>query len=200
MKTQLSFIAAILFLLCACGTDLMDQTVFIPDGKDKNLPAYTEWGYNSFGAQYGSSYFLVTDKVDPCLITYQDGILHFHLTGGLTGNANNPDYKRESMRLSFSFPFSQVDSYTDLTPLDGLKIDLPDATCGVMLTLDSEPVSITVQGGRLFFKRMQLLYIDGEKDRAILSGYFDLQFLRNGKPEQITNGRFDLGVNAIYDR
>jgi hypothetical protein len=176
---------------------MMDQTVFIPDGKDKKLPAYTEWGYNSFGAKYEQSYFLATKDVDPCKIIYQDGTLHFHLTGKLTDNGNDRD-KQENMELIFSFPFAPLDSYDGLVSLNGFKTDFPDASCKITLNRNFEPENIVIQGGQLFFKRTQLLYIDGEKNRVILSGYFDLHFLRNGKTEQISNGRFDLGVNKNF--
>jgi hypothetical protein len=176
----------------------MDETVFIPDKKDRNLPAYTEWGYNSFGARYGQYYFLVTNIVDPCKIIYQDGILHFYLNGSLTGNVTAGNYDRENMTLIFSFPFSPVSTYADLVSLNGFKIDLPNESCTITLNRNYETIDITPQGGRLFFKRTQLLYIDGEKDRTILSGYFDLQFLVAGKTEKITDGRFDLGINKDF--
>jgi hypothetical protein len=39
------------------------------------------------------------------------------------------------------------------------------------------------------FKHLQC-----EENRIILSGTFELRFLKNGHPESISKGRFDMGI------
>ena len=57
---------------------------------------------------------------------------------------------------------------------------------------------ITVLSGNLFFKRVQLLRINDKENRAILSGTFELTFLRNQLPEILSYGRFDLGIANLF--
>jgi hypothetical protein len=178
--------------------DVMDKTIFIPDEKDENLPAYTEWGYNSFGAKYERLYFLATDAIVPCKITYQNGTLNFYLRGNLHNNAEKYYYQKENMTLMFSFPSDRMSAYADLVSLHDVQIDLQDASCHVKIERDNNVTDLTPQSGRLFFKRAQLLRIDGMVDRVILSGYFDMQFLIDGKPERISDGRFDIGINNDF--
>ncbi|MDR2449989.1 MAG: hypothetical protein LBD52_08545 [Prevotellaceae bacterium] len=197
MKTYLYFIASLLFIMCT-NEDVMDKTIFIPDENDDNLPAYTEWGYNSFGAKYERLYFLATNADVPCKITYQDGMLNFYLKGELRSDAEKYYYQREDMTLMFSFPSNQILTYAGLVSLHNVQIDLQDASIRATIERDNNVTDLAPQKGRLFFKRAQLLYIDGRVDRVILSGYFDMQFLINGKPERISDGRFDLGINNDF--
>ena len=40
-------------ILASCSKEFeLDKSVFIPDKDYPDLPAYTEWGYNTFGALY----------------------------------------------------------------------------------------------------------------------------------------------------
>jgi hypothetical protein len=60
--------------------------------------------------------------------------------------------------------------------------------------------TLNVLEGELFFKRAQLLRVDDEVNRVILSGTFDVRFLLNNLPAHISNGRFDMGIteNIFY--
>jgi hypothetical protein len=198
MKTYLSLIASILFVMCS--DDVLDRTIFIPDEHDKNLPAYTEWGYNSFGARYERLYFLASESIVPCKVIYQNGLLNFYLSGNLRSYTTGSDYyfRYEDMALTFSFPYDRMTAYADLVALHDTRIDLTATSCTVTLERDYMPVNIDVYRGYLFFKRAQLLGVDGVTDRVILSGEFDLQFLSNGKPGSISSGRFDVGINTEF--
>ncbi|MDR1224142.1 MAG: hypothetical protein LBL07_14875 [Tannerella sp.] len=118
MKTF--FYLSLLVLLCACAN--IDRTVFIPDGDDPNLPAYTEWGYNSFGAKYERLYFLADNSITPCKITYREGMLHFSLAGTLRADTYGGRF--ENMTLTVSFPSGPVSEYRDLLTLHERSIDL----------------------------------------------------------------------------
>lgn len=195
MKTY-GLIATFLLALCSCSEGVLDKTIFIPDEDDSNLPAYTEWGYNAFGAKYERMYFLATNDIIPCKIIYQDGILRFSLSGHIgTGYY----YNEEKMTLTFSFPMSSpIREYSDLTALHNLEIDLTDASCEVKMAKDDHEAIINPLSGRLFFKRTQLLRVDGKENRVILSGLFEISFLNDGIPERISDGRFDLGINKDF--
>jgi len=183
---------AILLLICSCNeVKNFDKYIFIPDKDDPNLPAYTELGYNTFGAKYGNSYFLPSNR-SSFGVDYHDGILDLWLDGRQEGN------NLVSTSLTFSFPSSPVHVYQDLVSLDGTTIDLTDTSCNLIMSSGyQEADTLIVSNGHLNIKRAQVLRIDKEDDRAILSGTFDAQFLRNGVKETISNGRFDLGIIKV---
>ena len=177
-------------LLFSCR-DAMEKTIFIPDKEDANLPAYTEWGYNSFGAEYDRAYFLSSDAIVPCKVIYNNNLLQFSLSGRV-------GYYRE-MTLFFTFPFAQIFGYKDLVQLNNVKIDLSANDCTVKMLQDGTETTLHLLSGELYFKRAQLLRIDEEVNRVILSGTFDVRFLQNNLPANISNGRFDMGINeAVF--
>ncbi|MDR1866244.1 MAG: hypothetical protein LBR08_11820 [Bacteroidales bacterium] len=193
LKHILPVIAALL-LPPACSRDEMDKTVFIPDENDRKLPAYTEWGYNSFGAKYERSYFIVAGNMVPCKITYREGTLHFSLRGHVTGEVGYPYGK---MTLTLSFPVSKkMEDYRDLMFLHNTKIDLTGNDCTVTIENDSAvPVAVSPLRGCLTFKRAQLLSIDDQVSKVILSGVFDMEYLTNNVVEAIEDGRFDVSID-----
>ncbi|MDR1097165.1 MAG: hypothetical protein LBL57_03435 [Tannerella sp.] len=192
MKTF--FYLNLLVLLCACAN--IDSTVFIPDGDDPNLPAYTEWGYNSFGAKYERLYFLADNSITPCKITYREGMLHFSLAGTLRADTYGSRF--ENMTLTVSFPSGPVSEYRDLLILHERSIDLSSCSVDIEKSNSAGRTAVSSVKGHLTFRRAQLLRIDGEENRVILSGSFDMQFLTDGKPESITDGRFDVGIHKDF--
>ncbi|MDR2041440.1 MAG: hypothetical protein LBP98_03895 [Tannerella sp.] len=199
MKTNLILPACLLALLSACSD--IERTIFIRDDHDSNLPAYTEWGYNSFGAKYERLYFFVHKSIVPCKITHWEGRLHFSLAG-ILGEDTYGYYDSlypETMTLTVSFPAEPMYEYRDLVALHGRVIDLADASCEVNIErTDQTGLTVTPIKGHLTFRRAQLLRIDEKENRVILSGNFDLQFLANGKPESIADGRFDVGIYTDF--
>ena len=194
MKKHLYAKLLIFFLLNSCVKDEMDRTIFVPDENNSTLPAYTEWGYNSFGAIYERNYFVVSKNIVPCKITYQKGMLNFYLIGKINQHPNS------NMTLTFSFNAPPINDYADLVKLNNTDIDLSDALCSVKMEIDDEEEIITPINGNLTFRRAQLLKIDGKQNRVILSGVFELRFLRKGRPEVISEGRFDVGINKDFYR
>ena len=194
---KIYFLTMILLLASCATTDEMEQTIFVPDEINSELPAYTEWGYNSFGAMYERTYFLAANDIVPCKITIQNGIMTFSLSGRITNNSswNN----RENMTLYFSFPISEtIRTYNDLIVLHQKEIDFSDTSCDIKMNRNSSSTNINVLSGKLHFNRVQLLRINEKDDRAILSGTFDLTFLRNELPEALTKGRFDIGISSVF--
>ena len=200
-KYGLSLITIILLLSSLSCDDVyeMEETIFVPDENNKNLPAYTEWGYNSFGAMYERMYFFATKTIVPCKILYQNGIMTFTLTGRI-GSNHSSGSSGEEMTLYFSFPVDEaVNSYKDLMMLHQKRINFTDSSCNVKMVRKSVDEDITVlSGSNLFFKRVQLLRINDKENRAILSGTFELTFLRNQLPEVLSYGRFDVGITHLF--
>jgi len=181
------FILIVSVLLFSCSTEPLDRTIFIPDENNRNLPAYSEWGYNSFGAKYERSYFLVSNDIVPCKIVYSNNQLQFLLSGTITYS--------DKMSLLFTFPSPKIPDYKELTQLDDYKINLADSTVTVIIMQEGKTNEvIDVIEGSLHFKRTQLLSIDDEVNRVILSGLFNIRFSQDGFPSSISDGRFDLGI------
>jgi len=173
-------------LLASCDREVMDRTIFIPDEDDPTLPAYTEWGYNSFGAEYERDYFLVSNNIEPCKIVYSNNLLQFSLNGIIHSS-------KEKMTLKFVFPSTPIQDFRDLVQLSNKKINLSDSRCTINILQDSSNVFNEFRG-ELYFKRAQLLSIDDKENRVILSGTFELQFLQDGSPSYLSDGRFDVGI------
>jgi len=186
-KFYLMLFVFIAIAMSSCHKDVMDRTIFIPDENDDKLPEYSEWGYNSFGAEYERDYFLVSNSIIPCKIMYSDNKLQFSLHGRIRSST-------EEMTLVFIFPLEQISSYEDLIRLNNVKINLSNADCTVKIFKYNQEVTLNILKGNLHFKRTQLLNIDDAPNRVILSGVFDLSFLYNSFPTSISNGRFDLGI------
>jgi hypothetical protein len=189
MKRNLFLLLAI-GVLCACTeSDILDGTIIIPDETIPQLPAYTEWGYNSFGAKYERNYFLASNSIVPCKVMYQNGKLSFSLIGYL-------DYYSKTT-LSFIFPVSPILDYSGLLALNDKKINLAAENCIVKMSQGAGSDDIlNVLDGTLHFKRVQLLSIDDIPNRAILSGTFSLRFIQGDFPETLSNGRFDMGITS----
>jgi hypothetical protein len=195
-----------ILLLSTCGEYYeMEETIFVADANDKNLPAYTEWGYNSFGAIFERRYFFSTNDIVPCKITIQDGMMTFALSGR-TGvrNPQSQNYyssstSNENTILLFTFPVAEpMNVYQDLLTLHQKKVDLTDVSCELKMLNNSNLEDITLLSGNLFFKRAQLVRINDKENRVILSGTFEFAFLRNQLPEIMSEGRFDVGIAHLF--
>ena len=187
MKKHILLFAIFYFLSFACSTSELDRTIFIPDEDNPKLPAYSEWGYNSFGAEFERDYFLASQHIVPCKIMCENNQLRFSLNGTIRINSE--------MTLEFIFPVSQMRDYTDLAQLNDVVIDLATDDCTVKIWQGENETVLEILNGKLHFKRTQILYVDDNINRVILSGIFDLRFLERGYPTTISYGRFDLGIN-----
>jgi hypothetical protein len=173
----------------------LDKTVFIPDEDDRRLPAYTEWGYNSFGAEYERDYFLVSNSIVPCKMVY------YKTSRKLLFSLNGTIRDRKEMMLLFTFPLTEtVNNFSSLIQLDDVEIDLAADNCTVKTVLGKDETVLAITEGTLHFRRAQLLKVDDDINRVILSGVFDLRFRENSLPSYISDGRFDMGItdNVFY--
>ena len=79
-----------------------------------------------------------------------------------------------------------------------MNIDLTGESCNLILKKGTQIDTLIILSGQLNFKKARILRIYNEENRAILSGTFDMKFFRNGLPETISSGRFDLGITEVY--
>ncbi|MDR1860619.1 MAG: hypothetical protein LBR06_06850 [Bacteroidales bacterium] len=207
----------IISLLCAfaaCSkTDEIDRTIFVPDTSDSNLPAYSEWGYNSFGAKYDRrSYFLASNSYVPCKIIYKDDSLRVSFIGELNG-----DKATLTFAFALSSPVADISDLVVLRPAtdgpDGNEYSISGAAgkgCTINMVKEtvtypsgynSQPLTsvenINFIDGSITFKRIQKLRVDERDERVILSGTFEAKRLNSssGFPEALTDGRFDIGMS-----
>jgi hypothetical protein len=191
----LSAIAFIIFLVTGCSKEYeLNKSVFIPDPDFPDLPAYTEWGYNTFGAFYERQLFLYSEQEIPAKIIFTGGITSFILKGQKNSYGYYYWDNMKEMNLTFRLPDIRPESYSDLTILDKMKIDLGSEEGIVTLFMDGETFEPEILQGELEFKRVQQLYVDTEETEVILSGVFSFQALVNGEPVSLSEGRFDVGI------
>ena len=196
---KISLLAIILMFASCENVKEMEETIFIPDPTDPNLPAYSEWGYNSFGAIYERMYFFSTNTIIPCKITLQNDTMTFSLSGSIRSRYTMYGNSDE-MTLFFSFPVvsKPMNTFHDLLALHQQWFDLSTPSCVLRIMRNGKIEEITLISGNLYFQRAQLLRINEQENRVILSGTFDLTFIRNLLPEYISKGRFDVGITQLF--
>lgn len=187
----------------SCDKDDLDRTIWIPDDTEPGLPAYSEWGYNTYGAYvndavlscYQYSYdkwtHVVTDDA-----TLAISLGYFSLTDG-----EYDDYSSDY--VVFKFPYKRLNDFTDLGDLNDKRFDLTSDGCQVLLKhemrTNGKGVEVRVTRGYIHIRRVQIVYLDGVLREAILSGVFDVSGVAsvNGRDVDIniTKGRFDIGVS-----
>jgi hypothetical protein len=203
MKNQFIIVmltAALLSAACSDEAELQ-KSVFIPDDDFPGLPAYTEWGYNTFGAYYDREIFIYNEYEVPAKVVNTEGITSFILNG-TRGSYYYYGYSdgNNSMSLSFDLIGFLPQSYAELVALNDSVIDLLNPNCRVMVTMDGQKYQEQIIGGTLHFKRVQNLIVDKEQVEVILSGTFEYQALINDVPFSVSLGRFDVAVgkNNFY--
>ena len=182
-------------ILASCSKEFeLDKSVFIPDKDYPDLPAYTEWGYNTFGALYERELFLYNDISIPVKVINTGGKTSFTFKGH-KGQSGSYYYNSDnSMSLNFDLYGFLPASYTNLIELNDTIIDLAGPLCKVSLMMDSVEHQVVVLNGTLNFKRAQNLFVDKKQMEVILSGTFEIQALIENEPTSITAGRFDVGI------
>jgi hypothetical protein len=194
---SLSLMISILILLflsgCKKETELK-KSVFVADTETPELPAYSEWGYNTFGAFYDRQIFRSSDALVPSKVFSSDTAMQLILEGQLWTDLYNNSYS--DMSLIFILKGFTPENYQELVALNDSTIDMKDPRCIVQITgsLILKPVNIL--SGTIYFKRVQNLSVDKQHIEAILSGYFEFQALINNKPVTVSEGRFDLGIGS----
>ncbi len=195
-RTKYFFYAAfIIAFATGCSKEFeLKRSIFIPDPVFQDLPAYTEWGYNTFGAFYERHLFLYSEQEIPAKIICTGGITSFVLKGQKNSYGYYYWDNMKEMTLTFRIPDIQPATYSDLTILNKMKIDLSSQEGLVKLFMDGEFLEPKILNGEIEFKRVQQLFVDTKETEVILSGVFSFQALVKGEPVSLTEGRFDVGI------
>lgn len=195
------YILCSVLLLSACNEYALQDTVMVYDSEHPNLPEYSEWGYNTFGAYYDREIFKSNTSIIPAKFIITNNTMTF-LLSGQKGTSNYDSYydnryeNSRDMSIAFTLKGFEPQSFVDLTMLHDTIIDLTDTAHSVKITIDSVEYVAQILSGELNCKRVQMLYVDTELTEAILSGFFDFKALVNNIPITIANGRFDVGVST----
>jgi hypothetical protein len=181
----ISIILSVLMLISCEKSNDLNNSIFIPDSNNSELPKYSEWGYNTFGAFYDREAFISNSGVIPLKIFTEQGNTSFLFQGNL-------GYDRMSMELIMP-GFTPV-SYTDLLTLNNNTYDLKAAAWNLKVIIDGDSKNIEILEGNIHFKRVQRLNVDEKEVQCIISGVFDLMLKVDGIPVKVTDGRFDAGI------
>ncbi|HLP04481.1 MAG TPA: hypothetical protein VK152_03530 [Paludibacter sp.] len=181
-------IIACLLLATSCTEETLDQSVFVPDVNNPGLPAYSEWGYNTFGAYIDRSVFVSNNQDLPAKIIVSADTFNLRLAGEWRGNPTT---------LKISIKGYVPNDYTGLVSLNDSTVNLASDACVVTLYENNVPLRLNVFEGQIHFKRVQKLFVDKEMTETILSGTFNFKTFYHNEPIAISKGRFDLGIG--YD-
>lgn len=187
-KLILLLLSVVVAISCTKQNELSDS-VYISDSEYPELPAYTELGYNTFGANYDRTVFVYSQYEIPLKVTVENNKLAFIFQGvdGINSGSN--------LTLRFILPDSNVIRYQDLLVYNDTIIDLSGDDIVVEMITDGNIQVLDIIEGELNFKRSQKVFVDDVEKEIILSGYFNLKFLVNNIPSNMSNGRFDFGIN-----
>ena len=193
LQTLIILAVVILFLTACKKESKLTKSVWIHDSEFPDLPAYSEWGYNTFGTYYDGEAFISESKT-PSKVIFADSMLSFILQG--IRETSSSYLSHQDMALTFKLSGLTIQHYSDLTILNDTIINLKDSTCQVIVTIDSTQHLATILDGELQIKRVQNLFVDRNQVEVILSGYFEFRAIINGTPITVSDGRFDVGIGS----
>jgi hypothetical protein len=176
---------------CVGDPDL-HRSIFVRDKQYPDLPQYSEWGYNTFGAYFNDDVFVSGDYLwEPASVTQGETamVLSFHGEKRIKGKDTT------DMIMYFNITRSSPRYDQFLFSLNDSVIDLAATSNQVLIMSDTALYPVTINIGALHFKRVQNLIIDMQPMETIFSGTFEFQGIMNGYPLSVTLGRFDVGVN-----
>ncbi len=177
-------LSVLIFISCEKSNDLNDS-VFIRDNDNPELPEYSEWGYNTFGAFYDREAFVSNSEVIPLKVITEGGNTSFIFQGELSN---------DRMLMEFIMPGFSPTSYTDMLALNNNTYDLKTAGWSIKMVIDSDIKTVEILEGNFQFRRVQKLNVDEKQVQCIVSGIFNFMIKVDGIPVRVTDGRFDAGV------
>lgn len=186
--------------LTACSEDSdLEGVIWIDDAEYDGLPAYTELGYNSFGAYVNNRTFSSGKHYDESKMQFRSD------ENTLTFTLKSPEYYSYYSTfhtLSFTFPYKHITKYTELKSLNNKTIDLADTSVIVSATIYTDEnnydnVTLNIEKGTLHFKHSQMLFVDEDMVEAIVSGTFEFDATAsNSTAYEVRHGRFDMGADG----
>jgi hypothetical protein len=180
-------------IMASCDDDSdLHKTFFVRDKIYRDLPQYSEWGYNTFGAYINDEVFISGNTfMDPAILSANDQtmLLSFY------GEKISKEKDTTDLMMSFSIPRNAPHDGQYLMALNDTVIDLHNYV--VQISSGSTGTLIFVNTGELHFIRVQNLMVDNHPEETILSGTFEFEGLMNEIPVSVAHGRFDLGIVNI---
>ena len=189
------FLFSVTLVLSACkphDPDL-EKSIFRPDPAYPELPQYSEWGYNTFGAFYDRQAFVFINNEIPIRVL-QDTVTSF-VFSGRKGNSYSYYYGGPKFSVTFKFGGLNPLTFEDLVSLDQVTMDLTSSDSKVEVN-DITVQTVKVLAGTFRVNRAQRLFVDDKLEEVILSGEFEFQGLIDNVPVSVSNGRFDVGINS----
>jgi hypothetical protein len=186
MKHSLLIFLLFLFVFTGCKKEIeLQKSVFIHDETFPDLPQYSEWGYNTFGAYYDREAFISNDMDVPVKVIVTNDTTLFVFQG---------EKGSVDMSMKFSIANYSPTNYADLILLNDSIINLDTTICKITVIIDGISYNANILNGNLEFSRAQKLFVDTKQIEVILSGRFEFQAIVNNLPITISEGRFDVGV------
>lgn len=179
--------------MVGCDTEQkFEKSVFIPDSMNPDLPIYSEFGYNTFGAYFDRAPFISEELETPCKIVVADGATQLILKG-----VRKNQFATEPMQLAFTISDLNPVDLNGLAVLHQRSIDLLNEQVQVTIKSGAGGTELPVEiiEGTLTFVRYQNVFVDLRPQQIILSGEFALTFTLEGQPMAIKSGRFDFGIS-----
>jgi hypothetical protein len=198
MKRLIRILISSTLIFCGCSRDEgLKTTIWVYDDQNPGLPAYSEWGYNTFGAYFNRNLFTSTASAyDTLQVSAKIIVLGDTMSFQLSGHKKTAPYEHSTtpIIITFRIPGMALTNYSDLISLDGKVINLRDFKNSVKIDTSGIAYPLTEINGTLTFKRAQNLLVDQQKTEVILSGYFEVKGDVKIKSISISKGRFDVGV------
>lgn len=189
LSTYMLLILSFTIILFSCKKDNeLSKSIYIPDPENNGLPAYSEWGYNTFGAYIDRCIFVSNDYVIPVKVIVTEGNTSIRFQGGHGSCSDGEEF------LTFKLLGFSPESYTDFSIFNDSTINLTNENVEVYMHDESEINKVHVISGEFTFRRIQKLYVDDELVEIIASGVFEVKGLMQGEPGFINDGRFDVGI------
>jgi hypothetical protein len=176
----------------ACNKDAeLENSIFISDSENTDLPMYSEWGYNTFGAYFDRVAFVSNNNEIPMKVLAHSNNTQF-IFNGQQGNRNY--YDNRDKKVIFKINNLMPLNYVDLLVLNDTIFDLANPNCQTIIVEGTDTIRPMILSGRFYIKKAQRLLVDEVQKEVILSGYFDFKYLYQNEPTAVTDGRFDIGV------
>ncbi len=179
-------VAIVMMIGISCRRDYYEydfgKPVFIKDSVDKDLPQYSEQGFNTFGSYYNSGFWVSVNELysSPCIARTLGDSLCISFRGAYN--------REERMDLKLLITGITYKNANELTALDNRRFDLSNSN--VVLKINDD--TIKNLSGRFIFKRARHLIINNKFTGAVLSGTFEIKGLVLNEPVHFQKGRFDI--------
>jgi hypothetical protein len=188
---KITIVVAVAAILVGCEKETtLKESVFVPDETNSGLPAYSEWGFNTFGAFIDRNIFLFSYSEIPLKIIIENDTTQF-LFQGHTGGGY---YEDNSLSLKIYFAELNLSEYGDLASFHNTEFILTSDNCRIELIENNQTKHPDIIIGSFVFNRVQNLYVDKRPEQIIISGYFSFNLLIDKVPVSISDGRYDIGI------